>query len=95
MAVEAGSQRAYKEGWDTPEKAIIGGAQFIASSYINSSIYKQDTLYKMRWNPANPTVHQYATDIGWAVKQTRSLDKIIELSDKYNLVLNFDIPVYK
>jgi len=95
MAVEAGSQRAYEEGWDTPEKAIMGGAKFIANSYINSPTHKQDTLYKMRWNPANPTVHQYATDIGWAVKQTRSLDKIIELSDKYNLTLNFNIPVYK
>src|SRR5699024_736034 len=58
QAIEAGSKRAYEEGWNTPEKAIIGGAQFIANSYINSSTYKQDTLYKMRWNPANPTVHQ-------------------------------------
>ena len=26
----------------------------------------QNTLYKMRWNPANPGTHQYATDINWA-----------------------------
>lgn len=95
MAVEAGSRRAYNEGWNTPEKAIIGGARFIADTYINSETYRQDTLYKMRWNPANPSVHQYATDIGWAVKQTRSLDKILELSEKYNLTLRFDIPIYK
>ena len=26
----------------------------------------QNTLYKMRWNPAHPGTHQYATDIDWA-----------------------------
>jgi len=95
MALEAGSQRAYEEGWDTPRKAIIGGAEFIANSYINSPVYKQDTLYKMKWNPANPSVHQYATDIGWAIKQTNMLDQIIELSNEYNLALKFDIPIYR
>ena len=94
-ALSSGSRLAYEEGWDTPEKAIIGGAEFIANSYINSSAHKQDTLYKMKWDPAKPGDHQYATDIGWAIKQTRMLDQIIELSNEYNLVLKFDIPVYK
>jgi len=94
-ALTAGSKRAYEEGWDTPRKAIIGGAEFIANSYINSPVHKQDTLYKMKWNPSNPSVHQYATDIGWAVKQTNILDQIIELSNEYNLALKFDIPIYQ
>ncbi len=106
-ALGGGSQRAYREGWDTPTKAIIGGAAFINNSYVNSSGHKQDTLYKMKWNPANPptryqradgvwvnVAHQYATDIGWAVKQTRTLELISNYTAKYNLVLKFDIPIY-
>lgn len=106
-ALVGGSQRAHKEGWDTPAKAIIGGAAFINNSYVNSAVHKQDTLYKMKWNPANPptryqradgvwvnVAHQYATDIGWAVKQTRTLDLISDYTAKYNLVLKFDIPIY-
>ena len=64
-AVKQGFTRAKEEGWDTVKKAIVGGAKFIANSYINQG---QNTLYKMRWNPENPGDHQYATDISWAEK---------------------------
>ena len=43
---------------------IIGGANWIAKHYYNSS-YQQKTLRKMRWNNG---VHQYATDTGWDTK---------------------------
>jgi mannosyl-glycoprotein endo-beta-N-acetylglucosaminidase len=88
-----GAEYAYKQGWFTPEAAIIGGAEYIASKYINNPTYKQDTLYKMRWNPGNPGVHQYATDIGWAVKQVRNISQLYDLLDYYTLI--FDIPVYR
>lgn len=90
-----GSERAYKEGWFTPDAAIIGGAKWISVGYINNPLNKQDTLYKMRWNPDNPGFHQYATDIGWAYKQMNNLNHIILLSQKYDLVMNFDLPLYK
>lgn len=92
-ALKCGAETAYKNGWFTPEAAIIGGAEFIAKSYINNPNYQQNTLYKMRWNPANPGVHQYATDIGWAVKQVFNIKKLYDLIDHY--ILYFDIPVYK
>lgn len=85
-----GSEYAYKEGWFTPEASIIGGAEFIASGYINAG---QDTLYKMRWNPTNPATHQYASDIGWAVKQTSRIANLYSLLDGYRLT--FDVPLYK
>nr|WP_051263396.1 S-layer homology domain-containing protein [Tuberibacillus calidus] len=85
-----GATFAYEHGWTTPEKAIIGGAQLIAQNYINKG---QDTLYKMRWNPDSPGTHQYATDIGWAVKQVNNLKKLYDMLDFYTLV--FDVPVYK
>jgi beta-N-acetylglucosaminidase/RNase P/RNase MRP subunit p29 len=88
--LECGANYAYEKGWFTPEAAIIGGAEFIASKYIHVG---QDTLYKMRWNPANPGTHQYATDIGWAVKQTSQIYNLYSLLKEYKLV--FDVPKYK
>jgi beta-N-acetylglucosaminidase/uncharacterized protein YgiM (DUF1202 family) len=93
-AVTSGAKYAYNAGWFTPEAAIIGGAKFIAQGYISGG---QDTLYKMRWNPASAIIngdasHQYATDIGWAAKQVKQIYNLYSLIDSYNLVL--DIPEY-
>ncbi|WP_185367612.1 PA14 domain-containing protein [Listeria booriae] len=88
--LKGGSEYAYKQGWDTPEKAIIGGAQFVAQNYVSKG---QDTLYKMRWNPANPGVHQYATDIKWATSQTTSMYNIYSLLTSY--IQNFEVPKYQ
>lgn len=62
-ALKYGAIYARNVGWDTPEKAIMGGAQFISTAYVTDS---QSTLYEMRWNPMNPGRSQYATDISWA-----------------------------
>ncbi|MGD8164530.1 glucosaminidase domain-containing protein [Pantoea sp. FN0307] len=72
-AINSGAKYAYKMGWDTPEKAIDGGAKWMSEKFINNGSYGQNTLYKMRWNPASPGVHQYATDINWAVAQTKNI----------------------
>ncbi|GIN15274.1 hypothetical protein J32TS2_06300 [Shouchella clausii] len=89
-AVSAGAQYAYNQGWFTPEDAIIGGARFVSSNYFARG---QNTLYKMRWNPANPGTYQYATDVGWAVKQTHHMSNLYSLVDDYEMT--FDVPVYK
>ncbi|MCQ2010432.1 SH3 domain-containing protein [Sporolactobacillus sp. STSJ-5] len=91
---QAGADFAARQGWFTPEAAILGGAQFIAQSYINSAAYHQDTLYKMRWNPANTQTasHQYATDIGWAVKQARIMNYYYGKLSGYTL--RFELPKY-
>lgn len=93
-----GSERAYEEGWDTPYKAIVGGAKFIGEDYIYND-YNQNTLYKMRWNPEGMqkdkrAIHQYATDIEWSSKQVTNLKKLHEdLLD--NPLLNFNIVSYR
>lgn len=92
--IESGAQFAYNAGWFTPEAAIIGGAQFIDSNYIEKG---QDTLYKMRWNPSgaaatNSATHQYATDIGWAYKQVNQIYNLYQLLSTYQIKL--DIPEY-
>ncbi|MFJ7734109.1 S-layer homology domain-containing protein [Lysinibacillus sp. NPDC097231] len=88
-----GAERAYTNGWFTINDAIIGGAQFVKDQYISKG---QDTLYKMRWNPDNPTVHQYATHVMWAVLQAQKIYDIYEITGAdttTNLV--FDVPVYQ
>ena len=62
--VKTGAEYAKKHGWDTPQKAIYGGADFIHKHFLSHE--DKDTLYSMRWNPKNPGEHQYATDIKWA-----------------------------
>ncbi|UTR12911.1 glucosaminidase domain-containing protein [Evansella sp. LMS18] len=88
-----GSIRAYEEGWDTANKAIVGGTRFIAQDYVHHPVYQQDTLYKMRWNPGQPGTHQYATDIGWAYKQTSMLYR--HYQNLPHLRKTFDIPNYR
>lgn len=93
---KCGSERAYEKGWFTPEKAIIGGAEFISDGYITEG---QDTLYKMRWNPEKASkkpTHQYATDVGWAAKQTGKMKEIFNLAKglKGNPLV-FEFPSYK
>lgn len=88
----SGSQRAYANGWTSPEAAIKGGAEWISKWYINAEASRQNTLYKMLWNPETPGEHQYATDIGWAVKQAISIEKIFQSFP--DAQLSFDVPVY-
>ena len=86
------SKFAYEQGWFTPEDAIIGGAKFVADRYVYNG-YGQDTIYEMRWNPANPATHQYATDVGWAEKQTNNFMNMYNQLTSYQLYL--DIPKYQ
>ncbi|MDI6619869.1 MAG: DUF4214 domain-containing protein [Clostridiales bacterium] len=96
-AVYSASQLADKENWTTPEAAIIGGARFIYDDYINNGEYRQDTVYKMRWNPLaivyhNQPINQYATDIAWADNISLIINKLVNLSK--GVLPNFDIPHY-
>ncbi|MDJ1156285.1 N-acetylglucosaminidase [Macrococcus caseolyticus] len=69
--VNEAAKYAFRHGWDTPEKAIVGGAKFIKAEFLNDEA--QATLYGMRFNPVNPGHHQYATDVRWAHHNARSI----------------------
>ncbi|MDW4049582.1 autolysin [Staphylococcus saprophyticus] len=89
-AVKQGFATAKNNGWNTVKKAIVGGAKFIAGSYINQG---QNTLYKMRWNPENPGVHQYATDVAWAAHNATRIKGFYDSMGK--LGKYFDVATYK
>ncbi|WP_210139532.1 MULTISPECIES: GW dipeptide domain-containing protein [unclassified Staphylococcus] len=88
--VKQGFATAKNNGWDTVKKAIVGGAKYIANSYINQG---QNTLYKMRWNPDNPGVHQYATDVAWASHNATRIKGFYDSMNK--LGKYFDVNTYK
>lgn len=89
--INGGAKYAYEHGWTTPEKAIYGGAEFVSKNYINGE-YRQNTLYKMLWNPNAPGKHQYATDIGWAVKQAQTMKRFYEA---FGVTARFEVPSYE
>jgi beta-N-acetylglucosaminidase len=89
-----GKQRAYSEGWFTVEDAIKGGAKWISINYINRAGNNQNTLYKMRFNLAADNYHEYATDLGWAVKQANRIrTEFVNMNVDMNLV-KFIYPSY-
>ncbi|MEI3611373.1 N-acetylglucosaminidase [Pseudogracilibacillus sp. SO30301A] len=93
--LKCGAITAYENKWFTPEKAIEEGAEWIGKDYIYNE-FEQNTLYKMKWNPKMGEGYywkQYATDIGWAEKQTKQIKEIYE--QLKNPTYHYDIPAYK
>lgn len=89
--IARGAIYAYNRGWDSVEKAIEDGAMFVSLNYFQRN---QRTLYEMRWNPANPGTHQYATDIAWAAKQVSMIRNIHE-NLLPNLTRYYRMPKYR
>ncbi len=92
-AVLFGSRYAHDMGWTSVDAAIDGGARWISENYINNPSYRQNTLYKMRWNPDSPGQHQYATDIDWALAQAKTLKSMFDAFPDAELY--YEIPLYK
>lgn len=88
--VNGGASYAYSEDWTTVDAAIKGGAEWISKNYIKNG---QNTLYKMRWNPDRPGVHQYATDVAWASKQAKTLYNMFGAFPSAEL--SFEFPLYE
>ncbi len=92
-----GDGTSYGRPWNTREKAIYGGTQFISSGYVNAGQY---TLYFQKFN-TSPTssyskyIHQYMTN----VQAPSSEGSNIYSSYNSNSIINnsyvFAIPVYE
>jgi beta-N-acetylglucosaminidase len=90
-----GKEYAYNHSWFDQYTAIVEGANFIGSNYINSK-YEQNTLYKMKFNPQTPPEHEYSTDIAWPIKQAVSMYQIYtQYFSDILPKLTFEIPQYK
>jgi beta-N-acetylglucosaminidase len=94
-----GRSMAIQNGWNTPEKAILGGADWIGKYYIYASAYPQSTAYDIKWDTARSNtshtygVHQYATDHLWPAKNSRLMNECYDFND-FTPNLHYLIPAY-
>ena len=88
-----GLKYAKSKDWNTHYKAIVGGAAFLADSYINAG---QDTLYSQKWDIVGPNYigHQYMQNIqapaSESIKTYNGYNKVKLLDSNFMFV----IPVY-
>ena len=88
---------SYQRPWNTPSKAVSGGAEFIAGDYIRQG---QDTMYYQKFNVASYAkikrhTHQYMTNLGAPWSEADMLYKAYKAGNLVDEAFNFVIPVYK
>ena len=88
---------AYDRPWNTPERAIVGGAKWIANGYISKG---QFTSYLKKFN-VNPKgsydvySHLYQSNIQAPAIEAVSSSSSYYKNGAFNLPFSFNIPVYK
>lgn len=90
----ASGSGSYGRPWNSAYKAIMGGSQFIGSSYINRG---QDTIYTQKFNVTNTASlygHQYMTNVQVAASESRTIYNAYIANGLINSALVFKIPVY-
>lgn len=88
---------SYQRPWNTPAKAVSGGAEFIAGDYIRIG---QDTMHYQKFNVSSYTstkrhTHQYMTNLGAPWSEADMLYKAYKAGGLLDEAFNFVIPVYK
>lgn len=83
----------YLRPWVTPKKAIIGGAKYIASSYINKG---QNTSYLKKFNvtSTNTYNHQYMANLAAPYSEAYSSFKSYRDNGLLSSALEFSIPIF-
>lgn len=94
-AVQRGARTAKENGWNTPYKALLGGAKIIENGYVKLG---QNTPYYKKFNFTNTTsglyAHQYMSNVADpSSKGVIRKDKASAESLKAPLI--FNIPVFK
>lgn len=86
---------AQSQGWNDPEKAIRGGAVFLASSYISRG---QSTLYLQKFDVDSSDgglyYHQYMQNVSAALTEGNTVKSSYESMGLLDSSINFVIPVY-
>ncbi len=91
--VSSGLSYAKNQGWDSPYKAIVGGAKWIGTGYIDKN---QDTLYYQKFNVVKKVwTHQYMTNIMAPYQETRTIYKLYKNLDIVDLSYVFVVPYYR
>lgn len=97
----SGALFAKKMGWDTLEKALAGGVEYLAEKYV---LCHQNTLYLQKWNVDPRSVQngksrnfwgQYMQNIGGAKAEAEAIFAALEKADLLEEGFCFLIPVYE
>ena len=94
--IQNATQYAYEQGWDSLEKALIGGVEFLKEGYINVG---QNTLYLQKFDVVNQDdslyTHQYMQNLLAPQSEASNMKEIYEASGTVDSALNFIIPLYE
>ena len=97
-AVQAGINLAYSMGWNTPEKAIAGGMDWLNKKYVK---YGQNTVYFQKFDVANPygnavvmLCSQYMTNIMAPMGEAKITYNGLSRAGTLDNAYTFYIPIY-
>lgn len=94
--LENAAEYAYKQGWDTLEKALIGGIEYVKEDYIDKG---QNTLYLQKFDIVNKDgelyTNQYMQNLLAPESEAKNMLEIYETSNTVDAELNFIIPLYE
>ena len=94
--LENAAKYAYESGWDTLEKALIGGVEFVKEGYINKG---QNTLYLQKFDIVNRDKklyqNQYMQNLLAPMSEAKNMLEIYESSNTVEEKANFIIPLYE
>lgn len=93
--LENAAEYAYSQGWDTLEKAILGGIDFLNTKYINKG---QNTLYLQKFDIIKKDklyTNQYMQNLIAPGSEAVMLQNQYEESDTLDSEFNFIIPLYE
>ena len=94
--IQNAAQYAYEQGWDSLEKALIGGVEFLKEGYINVG---QNTLYLQKFDVVKQDeslyTHQYMQNLLAPQSEANNMKEIYEASNTVDAPLNFIIPLYE
>ena len=83
----------YNMPWDTPYKAIVGGAKWIGNGYINNN---QHTLYYQKFNSYNKVwYHQYMGNLAAPQSESLSVYNSYKNLNSLENSFTFVIPYYR
>lgn len=88
----AEDKEKYLLPWNTPYKAILGGAKWIANGYIDRN---QNTLYYQKFDVVNNQYHQYMQNIGAPASESKVIRKTYLGLEVLDNNFTFIIPYYR
>ena len=91
--VSTSERNKYMLPWNSPYKAIVGGAKWIGNGYINNN---QDTLYYQKFNVVNKNWnHQYMANITAPATESVSILNTYSKLGILDNAFTFIIPYYR